>query len=80
MIRRTAVVPRDDILAKLGSMASRSILIDCTASAAPVPHMLAWVRGGGSVVMANKKPLTGPQADFDVLVSPAGDTCGCVFW
>jgi homoserine dehydrogenase len=72
----TAVLPADKLLAQLPGLSAHSILIDCTATASVVPHMVQWVAGGGSVVMANKKPLTGPQADFDALVSASGDTCG----
>lgn len=72
----TAVLPAAKLLDELGGLATHRILIDCTATAATTPHMVQWVKEGGAVVMANKKPLTGPQADFTAMVSPQGDTCG----
>lgn len=49
----------------------RGVMIDCTASAGTAAIMQPWVEAGGVAVMANKKPLTGPLADFRALVSPA---------
>lgn len=70
------VVDAPSFMAKLPDLAPRSILVDCTAVASTTAPMVAWVASGGAVVLANKKPLTGPQADFEKLVAKSGDTCG----
>jgi len=48
-----------------------SILVDCTASDACQPYLLAQSNSGGSVVCANKKPLTGSLKDFETLTQNA---------
>ena len=43
------------------------VVVDCTAADATAAALLHAARDGACVVSANKKPFTGPQADFDVL-------------
>ncbi len=43
-------------------------LIDTTASAGTLPLLRRAIERGATVAMSNKKPLAGPQADWDELV------------
>jgi homoserine dehydrogenase len=45
--------------------------VDCTATDAVTPLIRQWMEGGGGVALANKRPVSGPQADFDAFTSPA---------
>lgn len=56
----------------IAALPSPFIVIDTTSSHATSPLLLQALVRGGSVVTANKKPLSGAQADFDALVQ-AGD-------
>jgi homoserine dehydrogenase len=47
------------------------IVVDCTATDAVVPLLREWVLScGGRAVLANKRPLAGPLADFAALAGP----------
>jgi aspartokinase/homoserine dehydrogenase 1 len=46
-----------------------TVVVDCTATDATVPALLASVRRGLKVVCANKKPFTGPQVEYDELTT-----------
>lgn len=56
----------------IAALPSSFIVIDTTSSHATSPLLQQALARGGSVVTANKKPLSGTQADFDALVQ-AGD-------
>lgn len=59
----------EEALANLAG--SRTIVVDCTAEDSVTPLLKTCLTNGGGVVMANKKPMTGPQADFDEMNAPA---------
>jgi hypothetical protein len=48
---------------------SRAIMVDCSASDDTTPLLLAAARSQASCALANKKPLSGPQQDFDELTA-----------
>lgn len=49
---------------------SKSILVDCSASAMTSPLLRWWIENGGNVVLANKKPLSENMDDFTCFTSP----------
>ena len=56
--------------AALGLVAKGAVMIDCSATDATTPLLRSWLAKGGGVVLANKKPLSGPMADFEDLSAP----------
>lgn len=52
------------------------VVLDCAAGPATAPLLLAARAAGASVVLANKEPLTGPQAQYDALMGSAGRSDG----
>ncbi len=54
-----------------------SLLVDCTASSDVTPLLLQARRLGSPIVLANKKPLTGPQDDFARLVGESHPNRHC---
>lgn len=55
------------IMQSIKEVALPFILIDTTASDKTYSCLLSALRKGGSVVLSNKKPLTGSQKEFDLL-------------
>ena len=62
-----------DLLWRLDELGlRRAIVIDATAPGSGTAALLALMRREGyDVVLANKAPLAGPQADYDALRAPA---------
>lgn len=52
------------------------VVLDCASGAATTPLLLAARAAGASVVLANKDPLTGPQAQYAELIGGAGGSGG----
>ncbi|MGZ3638866.1 MAG: homoserine dehydrogenase [Ktedonobacterales bacterium] len=52
------------------------VVLDCAAGPATTPLLLAARAAGASVVLANKDPLIGPQAQYDSLIGGAGRSGG----
>jgi hypothetical protein len=48
-----------------------AVMVDCSATDATTPLLLEAIRNHASCALANKKPLSGPQQDFDELVAGA---------
>lgn len=57
----------EEIKKALRSIPLPFVLIDTTASDRTIPHIVAAMKRGGFVILANKKPLAGRQKDFDLL-------------
>ncbi len=70
---------RSDAQATLQALApllhAQTIVVDCSASAETTPLLLAALNAGAAVVLANKKPLTSTQEDYNRLTR-AGATTG----
>ncbi len=60
---------KDDPLKAIADVPLPFILVDTTASESMSPLHLLALKRGGSVVMSNKKPVAGKQADFDALMN-----------
>lgn len=52
------------------------VVLDCASGPATTPLLLAARAAGACVVLANKDPLTGPQAQYDILVGGMGGQSG----
>ncbi len=50
-----------------------AIIVDCTATAAVTPTLLAHLDRGGAVVLANKLPLVGTLDEYDAFESAAAE-------
>ena len=48
----------------------RGILIDCSSSSTTAATLLSYLEGGGSCVLANKKPVSGSYEQYMRLTSP----------
>mmetsp|Transcript_39924 Transcript_39924/g.55501 ORF Transcript_39924/g.55501 Transcript_39924/m.55501 type:complete len:384 (-) Transcript_39924:40-1191(-) len=57
----------DDILAEMGKSPVRYIYADCTASFSMGETLVRVLEAGGSIALANKKPITGPTLLFQQL-------------
>lgn len=72
-------LPRGDAQATLAALTpllhAQTIAVDCSASAETTPFLLAALNAGAAVVLANKKPLTRAQEDYNRLTR-AGATDG----
>lgn len=58
---------KDEIERAITSNTLPFVLIDTTSSSETVPYIVLSLKRGGFAVLANKKPLAGPQKDFDLL-------------
>lgn len=56
-----------DVAAAVAGLGPGTVVVDCSATDATVPLLISAVTGGQKVVSANKKPFSGPQADYDAL-------------
>ena len=63
-----------DVAEAVAGLGPGTVVVDCSATDATVPLLIRAVTGGQKVVSANKKPFSGPQADYDALRGPA--SCG----
>lgn len=63
---------QEEINKAIQSVSLPFVLIDTTASDETVPYIAAALKRRGFVVLANKKPLAGLQADFDMLHQTGG--------
>lgn len=60
---------------RLRSLAGKDqILVDCSATDSTTELLADWVKSGGGIVLANKKPLTGAYENWERLM--AGNRCG----
>ena len=60
-----------DVAEAVAGLGPGTVVVDCSATDATVPLLIRAVTGGQKVVSANKKPFSGPQADYDALRGPA---------
>ena len=60
-----------DVADAVAGLGPGTVVVDCSATDATVPLLISAVTGGQKVVSANKKPFSGPQADYDALCGPA---------
>ena len=60
-----------DVAEAVAGLGPGTVVVDCSATDATVPLLISAVTGGQKVVSANKKPFSGPQADYDALRGPA---------